>query len=121
MLFQSYDAGMLLTFAHEDGEDRLYTTRFQSVRTFFTSEEGGDGVIFNAEPGFAAIPSLFHAPVAQVEASVMAEMSARIGKPANEILQMTFAELRRYADPELPNKYRYASRSRGRTGSNRAY
>lgn len=113
---------MLLTFVHENEQDRLYATRHQSVVSYFTADETDDGVILHVEPGYFSIPVIFQRVAADVRASILEIVAARVGVAPDEVLKLQMAKLCKFADPDLPEHYRFAKRPRGRNKPlNRAY
>lgn len=105
---------MIVTLTETDeGNRRLYATRFATVVTYFTETEDG-GVFLNTEPGWAAMPHDYIAARDSVAEAVVAELATRLGIEPSMVLQQRFRDLAAVADPELPAAYRYASRGRTR-------
>lgn len=105
---------MIVSRVADDGEYRIYVTRFASVTTYFT-DNGSGGVTLNVEPGFCSDPQSFERTHASVRDCVLGELARRLAVPVAEVLNQPFAALKDIADPPLAPRYHYARRSRGRT------
>lgn len=103
---------MLITTATEDNVEKVYVNRFGSVVCYFTAARRG--VELNVEPGMYTYPAAFAQDGPAMGACVMALVAARLGISEDEVLRQPFSALKRIADPPLPNRYRYASRSPNR-------
>lgn len=104
---------MLITHTTEDGVERIYVTRFCSVRCFF-EQEGRQGVSFHIEPGLYAYPPEYERIKDAVGTAVLAELAQRLGISADAVLAQSFSTLMSIADPALPDHYRYARRARSK-------
>ncbi len=106
---------MIITLAREDGKERIYLTRFASVCCYLT-DDGSDagGCTLTVEPGLYAYPPEFERIAPAVEEAILAELAARIGIEPDHVLQQPFARLKSLADPELPEHYRFAKRTKNR-------
>lgn len=104
---------MIVSRTHECGEDRVYVTRFASVATYFTPRRNG-GVTLHVAPGFFTDPATFARVVADVELAVLREVGVRLGVAPEDVAAQSFEVLNRIVDPELPEHYRYARRSKNR-------
>lgn len=99
---------MIVNIDREEGEERIYVTRFASVISYFTAAE--KGVSLNVIPGHTCYASEFERARDEVRACVLAEIAARLGTEPGQVCQCSMGELRKIADPELPKRYRYARR-----------
>ena len=106
---------MLITFAQEDGQARVYVTRFSSVSTYFTECEGEGGIMLNIEPGLTTDPFMFERILPEIESSILEHIALLLAVPLQAVLYVSFSELRKLAVPELPQKYRYARSSKNRS------
>ena len=107
---------MLLTSVHEEGADRVYLTRFGSVTCYFTDAEGG-GMQLHIEPGLFAYPPEYERNRDAVRVAVLETAAGRLGVAPDEVLQQPLKSLKAVADPDLPEHYRFAKRSKNRTQS----
>lgn len=106
---------MLLTLINEYGEDRLYATRHTSVVTYFTADTSDTGVVLHVEPGYFAIPQIYARVSEDVRHAVLADVAARLGIAVHQVCSVPMRTLCKYADPDVPEYYRYAKRPRGRS------
>lgn len=105
---------MILTACRDEGVERVHVTRFASVETWFTEDEGGSGLVLHVAPGHLAFPQDFERNKAAVRAAVLSEVADRLGVPEEAVLSQPFKRLKAIADPDLPEHYRYARRSKNR-------
>lgn len=105
---------MIITRTLDEGEDRVYVTRFASVATYFTASEDDTGVVLHVEPGLFSDPATFARSAHDVELAALREVGVRLGVPPEDVSRQSFAALKRIADPELPEHYRYARRSKNK-------
>ena len=105
---------MIISATREEGIERVYVTRFASVLSYFTANDEGGGVRLHVEPGLTTYPSEFHRQKAGVRDAVLAEIAGRLGISMETVLQTCLSDLKKIADPELPEHFRYARRSKNR-------
>jgi len=109
------DAGaMVMSLSIENGEQRIYMSRFASVVTYFTSDEESGGVVLHVEPGHLAFASEFDRNAGLVREAVLVEVAGRLGVDTVQLLAVPFEQIKELADPPLPEHYRYARRSQNR-------
>lgn len=106
---------MLMTAALEDGERRVYVTRFASVVSYFTPAESGEGIDLIIEPGHLTFPSDFERNKKAVRESILDFVSLRLCVLADDVLKLPLKHLEKIADPALPDHYKYARRSKNRS------
>lgn len=105
---------MLMTVCTEQGEQRVYISRFASVVTYFTADDDGGGVTLHVEPGPLAFDCAYARTADAVRQAVIAHVAGRLGVAPAELLAASFATLKELADAPLPAHYRYARRSQNR-------
>jgi hypothetical protein len=105
---------MIVTSAYESGEDRVYFTRFNSVLSYVKSNRHDNALSLVLEPGMGADPYIFDRVKDDLHAHVMAELARRLGVSIEEALTQRLSDVKRIADPDLPDHYRYARRSKNR-------
>lgn len=108
---------MLLTAETTDnGQRRVYFTRFNSVITFFT-DDGEGGIVPHAHPGEIAYPTPTEHQLAAVRDAMLAETARRLDCPIEEVLRHSLEQVAKVADPILSHHYHWAGRTRakGRT------
>ncbi|MFD0986155.1 hypothetical protein [Methyloligella solikamskensis] len=108
-----------MTLSNENGEQRVYISRFASVVTYFTSDEEGGGVVLHVEPGHLAFASEFDRNAELVRMAVIADVAGRLDIDPRQLLAMRFEQIKELADPPLPEHYRYARRSQNRANTHR--
>jgi len=111
---------MLLTAETTDnGERRVYFTRFNSVVTFFT-DDGEGGIVPHAHPGEIAYPLPTEQQLAAVRDAMLAETARRLDCPLEEVLRHSLEQVAKVADPISEHRYHWAGRTRakGRAASN---
>lgn len=105
---------MLATLDQTETSPRLYFGRGNSIISYFTPRSDGHGCELCLEPGFHAYPRDFEMHRDEVRLAVLAEAALRLGVAVGEVLALPFTVLQGIADPDVPEKYRFATRRRGR-------
>jgi len=105
---------MLITHIMEDGEARIYVTRFASIVSYFTENPSRNGVTLHIEPGLLAYPADFERSRDALHSDVVSFVSQRLNISTEDLLKQPFRTLRDAADPAIADCYRYARRSKNR-------
>jgi hypothetical protein len=111
---------MLLTAeTTDDGERRVYYTRYHSIVSFF-AEDGEGGISAHAHPGWLAHPLPTDEQLASIRLSMLSEAARRLGCRVDQVQLHTLDDIAKVSDPLPKYRLHWAGRTRikGRGGAN---
>lgn len=107
---------MIVTHTVEDGQERIYFTRYASIESYFT-DDGEGGVALHLVPGFCAYLPEFERNKPALREAILADAAQRLMVEPDQVLAQPMKRFKQILTPALAAHYRFARRPKERNAS----